>query len=133
MVCSGQHVFERLYLYGGIHTRRDIRVGVGPCLRADKTVELRNDQAAAETGGAGVFAVDGRMGPCQQQATFIFQLLQSCNMSGPCRQACVEAARMVLNFLIQTDDCWSSLICGAMISAVSIDSVSVKPIMLHSL
>src|SRR5512147_2972172 len=88
---SGQDLAERFDTDTGVYASRDIGVGIGPGLRVLERIELGDDQAAGEPGGAGIVAVHGRVGAGEQQTTFVLKLLQARQMRGAHGQPALEA------------------------------------------
>ena len=57
-----QDFFVGFYDYRGVHTRFNVRVGVGPALRIVQALELCNHQRTGKAGLTWVFTVNGREG-----------------------------------------------------------------------
>ncbi len=84
---SGQGLAKWLDHDVAVDTRGDERIGVGPGLGGGQGVELGDDQAAGETCGARVVAVDGRVWAGEDHAAFGVELLQALKVRRACRQA----------------------------------------------
>src|SRR3970282_2200612 len=71
----GQHLATRFDVDAGKNPCCDIGIGLGPGLRVLERIELGDDQAAGEPGGAGVVAVHRRGGAGWHTGDFRLQVL----------------------------------------------------------